>query len=232
MADSASPKPVRLSVRAYESLLQLYPREYRYGYGEPMSQLFADCCAAEFAGSGYRGLVRVWGEVLRELGPTVWEQHLAVRRAVREPLPAGLTPDLTPWAQEALSRARVLAAARGAAQTAPYELLGGLLCGGPGAARRVLTARSHRHQVGAVRKALWAAPGESVGGGASRPLPEWADAAAREAARLGHPFVGTEHLLLALLNDPTIGVDELLHPLGLRAEEVRDGLLRLIATPL
>jgi ATP-dependent Clp protease ATP-binding subunit ClpC len=70
-------------------------------------------------------------------------------------------------------------------------------------------------------------------GGASRQVPFTAEAkrvlerALREALRLGHNYVGTEHLLLGLLRDePTSG---LLSELGAEPETVREQLLGLIA---
>jgi ATP-dependent Clp protease ATP-binding subunit ClpA len=54
--------------------------------------------------------------------------------------------------------------------------------------------------------------------------------AQQEAADLQHPFVGTEHLLLAMLTDPgTAG--EVLRAAGLEHDGVRAELARLLGTP-
>ena len=74
---------------------------------------------------------------------------------------------------------------------------------------------------------------ESNGGVSSLQVPFTPDAkrvlerALREALRLGHNYVGTEHLLLGLLRDEQTA--ELLGELGAAPEDVREQLLGLIA---
>lgn len=50
-----------------------------------------------------------------------------------------------------------------------------------------------------------------------------------EARALGHRFIGTEHLLLSMLDDEAGTTAEVLREAGVRAEDVRERILRLIA---
>ena len=56
---------------------------------------------------------------------------------------------------------------------------------------------------------------------ASRPAERYLLAGAEEARRLGHGYVGTEHVLLALTADPRGGAARLLGGLGVRQVDVR-----------
>lgn len=55
--------------------------------------------------------------------------------------------------------------------------------------------------------------------------------AAEEADRLGHSCIGTEHLLLGLLRDETSLAASILIRHGLRPDDVRNDLLKLLAEP-
>jgi ATP-dependent Clp protease ATP-binding subunit ClpA len=52
-----------------------------------------------------------------------------------------------------------------------------------------------------------------------------------EAQGLRHPYIGTEHLLLALLGDDTGVAYAVLHDAGLDASRVRADVVRLVGTP-
>ena len=39
---------LHLSIRLYQSLISIYPTEFRQDYGEPMVQVFGDCCRRAF----------------------------------------------------------------------------------------------------------------------------------------------------------------------------------------
>jgi len=52
--------------------------------------------------------------------------------------------------------------------------------------------------------------------------------AAEESVRLGHKHIGTKHLLLGLLREEKCFAAQLLHERGLKLDEVRDELARLI----
>jgi len=53
-------------------------------------------------------------------------------------------------------------------------------------------------------------------------------ASQQEARRLGHPFIGTEHLLLALIHEPQSATARLLRPSGLDPAVVRTEIQRLV----
>lgn len=53
-------------------------------------------------------------------------------------------------------------------------------------------------------------------------------AAQEEARALGHNYLGTEHLLLALVRDPATPAGRVLARLGLAADPVRDATLRIV----
>src|SRR5688500_10831308 len=55
--------------------------------------------------------------------------------------------------------------------------------------------------------------------------------AAEEADRLSHSYIGTEHLLLGLLRDETSLAASILIRHGLRPDDVRNDLLKLLAEP-
>ncbi len=59
--------------RAYESLLVVYPQQYRSEYGEPMTQLFVDRLRTD--GGGARTAL-VWAQMLVDLGKTALTERL------------------------------------------------------------------------------------------------------------------------------------------------------------
>jgi ATP-dependent Clp protease ATP-binding subunit ClpA len=54
--------------------------------------------------------------------------------------------------------------------------------------------------------------------------------ALREALRLGHKHIGTEHVLLGIVRDPDGAAAALLRGLGITADRVREAVLRQIAS--
>lgn len=64
-----------------------------------------------------------------------------------------------------------------------------------------------------------------------RPALGFLGPAAAEARTLGHNFVGTEHLLLALLASPTGSAPTALERLGIVSDQIRDRLLSKLAKP-
>ncbi|MFO0898242.1 MAG: hypothetical protein U0836_12530 [Pirellulales bacterium] len=66
------------SVRTYERLLYLYPRELRREFGREMCDLFRAQLAARLTARGALGLIDAWKTVLRELPATVVREHWAV----------------------------------------------------------------------------------------------------------------------------------------------------------
>lgn len=66
------------SVRTYERLLYLYPRELRREFGAEMSDLFRAQAEAHMSARGVLGLIDGWKMILRELPATVVREHWAV----------------------------------------------------------------------------------------------------------------------------------------------------------
>ena len=56
----------------------------------------------------------------------------------------------------------------------------------------------------------------------ARPAERYLAAGAEEARRLGHSYVGTEHVLLALTRDPQAGATRILRQLGVSHESIRN----------
>jgi ATP-dependent Clp protease ATP-binding subunit ClpA len=56
----------------------------------------------------------------------------------------------------------------------------------------------------------------------SRPAERYLAAGADEARRLGHGYIGTEHVLLALTRNPESGATRVLRQLGVTHEDIKD----------
>lgn len=82
MASPNHPRPKRhdravgTSVRLYRSLLRVYPRELRDGYGDEMSLCFRDLCRDELRDGGSPGLAALWARTLPELLSTALKERL------------------------------------------------------------------------------------------------------------------------------------------------------------
>ncbi|MBI4612022.1 MAG: hypothetical protein HY720_00265, partial [Planctomycetes bacterium] len=127
---------------------------------------------------------------------------------------------------------RALALAREEAHALRHNFIGtehlllGLLREGSGVAAHLLSERSV--DPGDIRKNLSCnlSPGESIpAGGGNLPFTPRAlsclQAARREAARLGQEFVGTEHVLLGLLQEPDGVAAHALRDCGLELDDLR-----------
>jgi len=55
--------------------------------------------------------------------------------------------------------------------------------------------------------------------------------AIEEARSLGHPYVGTEHILLGILRDPECGAARLLKDTGMESERLRGDVAKLLGSP-
>ena len=135
----------------------------------------------------------------------------------------------TPRAKNAVMAAHNAAHAAGSDEIVPAHLLLGLLSEPDGIAAKVIAATVPLDTVrDAVTASLPAAqePGEGL-------VPYGADAkkvlelTLREALRLGHNYIGTEHILLALLE---VEPDVLLGPLGLAKPDVEAQIDAELAT--
>jgi hypothetical protein len=151
-----------------------------------------------------------WTEIGRSMGVS---KQAAQKRFV--PRSAEDVPELGNWARftdrarKAVSDSADLARQTGYAQVEPGHVLLGLLGDPEGLAARAIAAQA---PVESVRAAVL----DALGTGGEIPgdhVPFSADAqkllalTLREALRLGHNYVGTEHVLLGLLHDEgTLGV--------------------------
>jgi excisionase family DNA binding protein len=116
-------------------------------------------------------------------------------------------------------------------QIGPEHVLLGLIREGEGVAGRVLTAMGV--QLDGARQVIEATFG--VGDGSDQPAPGPNDEtrhmivlAVAEAKQLEHHFIGTEHLLLALMRDADSNAAQVLAQLDVAAEQVRDEVMRLL----
>jgi hypothetical protein len=106
MTKPHSSRMVRIPAGLYRLLLYAYPAPFRRAYGEPMGQLFRDCCAHEFSQAGYFGLARHWWRTLGDLASTAIREWVAWIGAPR-PIPVDHSLPLTP---RALQKRRSLCA--------------------------------------------------------------------------------------------------------------------------
>ncbi len=65
-----------ISKRLYQMLLLVYPYEFRRAYGEPMLQLFRDCCRRVLRESGLAGLLALWGQTILDTVQAALEEYL------------------------------------------------------------------------------------------------------------------------------------------------------------
>jgi ATP-dependent Clp protease ATP-binding subunit ClpA len=227
-----TPRAQGLAVRLYRLLLLAYPASFRREYGEPMVQLFRDCSASAFSEAGYWGLVKVCGRTLGDLIYTALREHVA-RLKRRRPVLVGNTVPITPRAQRSLEIALHEAKAAGRVGIGPEQILLGLIEEGTGVAGYVLrrfnmNARRAREQATLPQFAATEAVTENADF-----VPVLIRSAETEARRLGHAFVGTEHLLLGLIGERRASLEPFFQSLGVSMEEVQREILDTIAaTPL
>ncbi|MGE0297035.1 Clp protease N-terminal domain-containing protein [Pseudonocardia sp.] len=164
-----------------------------------------------------------WTEIGRSMGVT---KQAAQKRFVPAD-PAEGFARFTPRARNVVVRAQNAARAAGNAEITPGHLVLGLVDEPEGVAARVMAARGASADV--VRAAV-ALPDRVENLPALVPFDTTAKKALeltfREALRLGHNYIGTEHILLALLEAED--GDGPLAGLGLRKDEVEAAVLELI----
>ncbi len=174
-----------------------------------------------------------WTDIGRSMGVT---KQAAQKRFV----PKGTTPDLdpeqgfsrfTPRARKVIVASQEEARAAGNAEILPSHLALGLLAQPESLAARLITAQgispdTFRRRVAATLPAVGETPPPALipFAAASKKVIELTF---RQALRLGHNYVGTEHLLLALL-DHEDG-DGVLTGLGLDQQAAEEGLAALLA---
>ena len=146
-----------------------------------------------------------WTEIGRSMGVT---KQAAQKRFVPRSSPD--VPELGNWsrftdrARQALAGAQRLAGAAQFEEVQPGHLLLGLLGDPQGVAARVLAAQAPLDRIGAAVTATLGTGTKDYQGETVPFSPDSRRVLAitlREALRLGHNYVGTEHILLALLQE-------------------------------
>jgi hypothetical protein len=232
----------------YRSLLGIYPRQFRQEYGPHMAQLFEDCCRDAITRNGVSGLCGVWLHALGDLAATTLREHLAVARSAKTPdyveersanmaafsRPVRMKTNLktfTKRAVNALQLATEEARLLNHAYIGTEHLLLGLLREQKGVSGVVL------HQFGLTLDQVRGATQALVGTGKQpspdvQPLSKRAvqaiDRAIEEAEQFNHSFVGTEHLLLGIIETSEGAAVGVLDRLGLPADKVRGAVLRAL----
>ena len=172
-----------------------------------------------------------WTEIGRSMGVT---KQAAQKRFVPRSSPD--VPELGNWsrftdrARAALASAQRLAAAGRFEEVQPGHLLLGLLADPDGLAARALAAQAPPDRIGAAVAATLGT-GEYDYQGETVPFsPEARRVLAitlREALRLGHNYVGTEHILLALMQEGG-ALAEALTGVGVTAERTEELIMQQI----
>ncbi|MFY2859860.1 Clp protease N-terminal domain-containing protein [Mycobacterium sp. THU-M104] len=171
-----------------------------------------------------------WTDIGKSMGVT---KQAAQKRFVPRPEAATLDPRqgfgrFTPRARSAVVAAQNDAHGAGATEITPGHLLAGLL-GDPDALATMLLHRQHV-DTDTLRAAMTPAPSDDPVQATSPELIPFSGPARkaleltfREALRLGHTYIGTEHLLLALLE--LEGADGPLHRCGADKDRVEADLI-------
>ena len=172
-----------------------------------------------------------WTEIGRSMGVT---KQAAQKRFVPRSSPD--VPELGNWsrftdrARAALASAQRLAAAGRFEEVQPGHLLLGLLADPDGLAARALAAQAPPDRIGAAVAATLGT-GEHDYQGETVPFsPDARRLLAitlREALRLGHNYVGTEHILLALMQEGG-ALAEALTGVGVTAERTEELIMQQI----
>ncbi|HZB50917.1 MAG TPA: Clp protease N-terminal domain-containing protein [Mycobacteriales bacterium] len=173
-----------------------------------------------------------WTDIGRSMGVT---KQAAQKRFV--PRPTSDVPDTGNWARFTDRARAVMAGAQARARTSghpeatPEHVLLALVADPDGLASKVIAAQGA--ELDRVTEVVTAAIGEGPGApagqlpfsGAARQL---LAVTLREAVRLGHNYVGTEHILLALLDDEASAPAALLGGLGVTKAGTEEQVLAML----
>ncbi|MBN9110064.1 MAG: SRPBCC family protein [Pseudonocardia sp.] len=150
-------------------------------------------------------------EIGRAMGVTTQAQKRFVPRTAEEDLGGGLYTRFTPRAQNTVLAAQQAALRLQAPEVTTEHLVLGLLT-----EPRPIAGEAFRRLGGGdldrIREAVEAATGPAVDTPPSNPpfssgARKALDLTRREALRMGHNYIGTEHLLLGILSDPADPAD-------------------------
>lgn len=206
---------VPASVRVYQLLVWTYPAEFRRTYGRDMAQVFGDCCRVAYVQRGVAGVAALWlgtlGDLVASL-PREYGAHLPRPWKTRAAAPA---PALTPLMDASAVR----------------DATGGQMINASTRGERWLPRLLPR-----IRHRL-----PRAAGGPRRPAFDLAhfdtftrrarmvlSLAQEEARRLGHDYMGTEHLLLGLIREGDGLAARVLRQQGVALERVRGRVEQLI----
>jgi len=238
------------SDRIYQLLLRAYPRDFRRQYGSEMAQVFRDSCRDAITRDGATGIL---GLYLRTIGDllvsALKERAAATGRRPKAPMYAeerslsmglsGRPPRVimtfdtfTKRAKNALQLATEEARTLNHAYIGTEHLLLGLIRERNGVSGEVL------HSMGVTLDQARGAT-QSLMGVGKQPAPkvqplskrtvQAIERAVAEAEQLDHSFVGTEHLLLGIIETSDGAAVGVLDRLGLPADKVRAEVLRILA---
>jgi hypothetical protein len=237
-----------ISDRIYRLLLIAYPDDFRRTYGAEMAQVFHDSCRDAIAREGAAAIAGVWlrtiGDLIvsalkeRAAAPDKRQQTLkyaeersANMRLFRQAPRVQLSFDtFTKRARNALQLATEEARALNHANIGTEHLLLGLFRERPGVSGEVL------HNLGVTIDHARGATQSLVGVG-KQPTPDQTltkravqaiERAVDEAQQLNHRFVGTEHLLLGIIETSDGAAVGVLDRLGMPADRVRAEVLRVL----
>ena len=238
-----------VSDRIYRLLLIAYPEDFRHTYGAEMAHVFHDSCRDAIARAGAIGIAGVW---LRTIGDLIVsalkeraavpdrrqqalkyaEERSATMRLFRQAPRVRLSFDtFTKRAKNTLQLAAEEASTLNHAYIGTEHLLLGLIRERPGVSGEVF------HNLGVTLDHARGATQSLVGIGrqsapADQTLTKRAaqaiERAVEEARRLNHRFVGTEHLLLGIIETSEGAAVGVLDRLGIPADRVRAEVLRVL----
>jgi hypothetical protein len=233
----AEPRPLVQTIRL-DDLIDAISRVH----SDPLERLSDAVLAAEHIGDVSDHLVghfvdqarrsgASWTAIGRSMGVT---KQAAQQRSIPKPPTVALDPEdgfnrFTTRARNVVVAAHDAAREAANAELAPAHLVLGLLAEPTAVAAHVMTSAGI--SLDALREAAQAAlPPAASSPPALVPYDTSAakalELAFREALRLGHNYIGTEHILLALLE--LEGGEGLLHGLGLRKDPTEAAILDLL----
>jgi hypothetical protein len=174
-----------------------------------------------------------WREIGEGMGVTKQAAQKRFVPSVGDIPREGFLSRFTPRAKAVLSEAEGAARTMGSAQIRTEHVLLGLVFDPGGLSRQAIEAQGVTvEQVRAGVDAVAQAPVDDVPASHIPFSPEAKkilELALREALRLHHNYIGTEHLLLGLLRDRRSPAARVLHDLGVSRDEVEAWLRALLA---
>jgi hypothetical protein len=171
-----------------------------------------------------------WTEIGQSMGVTkqAAQKRFVPRESASDVLPASVLSRFTKRARHVLERAAEIARGANSAAVGTEHLLLGMIAEGEGLALMAMAAQGVA--IDAVRVAAVAAMGPSADV-APEHIPFTAEAkkvrdlVVREALRLGHNYVGTEHMLLGLLDSEESTGGRILIELGMTKQAAETWIL-------